>query len=138
MTHRYRSALALSVRLPIFLPRVALVDDFTSPYGGATTDAVVREVHVAQQLLLLQAYRFTSAPIAKALKDAHKRGVNVLVVLDKSNKTPKYSAATFLVNVDIQTLIDDQHPIDHNKVIVIDSATIITGSFNFTKAAEKK
>ena len=59
-------------------------------------------------------------------------------MLDKSHETPKYSAVTFLVNVGIQTLIDDQHPIDHNKVIVIDSATIITGSFNFTKAAEKK
>ena len=57
-------------------------------------------------------------------------------MLDKSHETPKYSAVTFLVNVGIQTLIDDQHPIDHNKVIVIDSATIITGSFNFTKAAD--
>jgi phosphatidylserine/phosphatidylglycerophosphate/cardiolipin synthase-like enzyme len=38
----------------------------------------------------------------------------------------------------IQTLIDDQHAIAHNKVMVIDSATVITGSFNFTKAAEAK
>jgi len=72
------------------------------------------------------------------LIDAHKRGVKILAVLDKSNETQKYSAATFLVNVGVQTLIDDQHPIAHNKVIVIDSATIITGSFNFTKAAEEK
>ncbi len=47
-------------------------------------------------------------------------------------------AATFLVHAGIQTLIDDQHAIAHNKVMVIDSATIITGSFNFTKAAEEK
>src|SRR5262249_40353408 len=49
------------------------------------------------------------------------RGVKVLAVLDKSNETQKYSAATFLVNVGTQILIDDQHPIAHNKVIVIDS-----------------
>ena len=84
----------------------------------------------------MQAYNFTSAPIAKALVDAHKRGVTVLAVLDKSNETKKYSAATFLVNAGIQTLIDDQHAIAHSKVLVIDSATVITGSFNFTKAAE--
>jgi phosphatidylserine/phosphatidylglycerophosphate/cardiolipin synthase-like enzyme len=42
------------------------------------------------------------------------------------------------VNAGIQTLIDDQHAIAHNKVMVIDSATILTGSFNFTKAAEEK
>ena len=33
---------------------------------------------------------------------------------------------------------DDKHAIAHNKVIVIDSATVITGSFNFTKGAEEK
>jgi phosphatidylserine/phosphatidylglycerophosphate/cardiolipin synthase-like enzyme len=42
------------------------------------------------------------------------------------------------VNAGIQTLIDDQHAIVHNKVMVIDSATILTGSCNFTKAAEGK
>jgi len=47
------------------------------------------------QQILVQAYSFTSAPIAKALVDAHHRGVNVLAVLDKSNETEKYSAATF-------------------------------------------
>jgi phosphatidylserine/phosphatidylglycerophosphate/cardiolipin synthase-like enzyme len=54
------------------------------------------------------------------------------------NETGKYSAATFLVNAGMQTLIDDQHAIAHNKVMVIDSAIIITGSFNFTKAAEDR
>ena len=96
------------------------------------------EAHAATQQILVQAYSFTSAPIAKALLEAHKRGVKILAVLDKSNETDKYSAATFLVNAGIQTLIDDQHAIAHNKVMVIDSATIITGSFNFTKAAEEK
>ena len=57
---------------------------------------------------------------------------------DKSQQTEQYSAATFLVNAGIQTLIDNQHAIAHNKVIVIDRATVITGSFNFTKAAEQK
>src|SRR5262249_2046252 len=45
-------------------------------------------------------------------------------------------AATLLVNAGIQTLIDDRHAIAHSKVMVIDRATIITGSFNFTKKAE--
>lgn len=46
----------------------------------------------------LQAYAFTSAPIAKALVDAHKHGVEVVAVLDKSQKTEKYSSATFVLN----------------------------------------
>jgi len=115
----------------------ARVAVYFSPAGGAM-DAVVREVHAAKTQVLVQAYSFTSAPIAKALVDAHKRGLKVLAVLDKSNETEKYSAATFLAHAGIQTLIDDQHAIAHNKVMVIDSATILTGSFNFTKAAEEK
>src|SRR2546427_2102088 len=145
MTHRYRAALALGCGLLILCTRGARAVDFTSarvavyfsPNGGAT-DAVVHEVHAATQQILVQAYSFTSAPIAKALVDAHKRGVKVLAVLDKSNETEKYSAATSLLNAGIQTLIDDQHAIAHNKVIVIDSAPVITGSFNFPKAAEEK
>src|SRR2546426_5941463 len=145
MPHRYHAALALCCGLLSLLLRVAPATEFTparvtvyfSPNGGAT-DAVVHEVNAATQQIFVQAYSFTSALIAKALVDAHKRGVKILAVLDKSNQTEKYSAATFLVNAGIQTLIDDQHAIAHNKVMVIDSAAVITGSFNFTKAAEEK
>jgi phosphatidylserine/phosphatidylglycerophosphate/cardiolipin synthase-like enzyme len=115
----------------------ARVAVYFSPHGGAT-EAVIRELNAAKTQVLMQAYGFTSAPIAKALVEAHKRGVKVLAVLDKSNETDKYSAATFLNNAGMQPLIDDQHAIAHSKVMVIDSATILTGSFNFTKAAEEK
>ena len=46
--------------------------------------------------VLVQAYSFTSAPIAKALVDAQRRGVKVQVILDKSQRTEKYSEADFL------------------------------------------
>jgi len=114
----------------------ARVAVYFSPNGGAT-DAVVRAIHDAKQQILVQAYSFTSAPIAQALVEAHKRGVKVLAVLDKSNVTQNYSAATFLVNAGIPTRIDAEHAIAHSKVMVIDSATVITGSFNFSKAAEE-
>jgi phosphatidylserine/phosphatidylglycerophosphate/cardiolipin synthase-like enzyme len=115
----------------------ARVAVYFSPQGGAT-DAVVQAIGAAQTQILVQAYSFTSAPIAKALVEAHKRGVKVLAVLNKSNVTQNYSAATFLVNVGIPTLIDAEHAIAHSKVMVIDNATVITGSFNFSKAAEEK
>jgi len=41
----------------------------------------------------VQAYSFTSAPIAKALVDARKRGVRIVAVLDKSQRREKYIAA---------------------------------------------
>ena len=38
----------------------------------------------------------------------------------------------------IETQIDDQHAIAHNKMMIIDNTTVLTGSFNFTKAAEAR
>jgi phosphatidylserine/phosphatidylglycerophosphate/cardiolipin synthase-like enzyme len=109
---------------------------YFSPDGGCT-EAAVAEINAAQQVIMVQAYSFTSAPIAKALVDAHNRGVQISVILDKSNKTDHYSSADFVQHAGIPTYIDSQHAIAHNKIMLIDGRTIITGSFNFTKAAEK-
>jgi phosphatidylserine/phosphatidylglycerophosphate/cardiolipin synthase-like enzyme len=110
---------------------------YFSPHGGCT-EAIIRELDKAKTSVLVQAYSFTSAPIAKALLNAHKRGVKVEVILDKSQRTEKYSSADFLSHAGITTLIDSAHAIAHNKVMVIDGEVVITGSFNFTKAAEEK
>lgn len=109
---------------------------YFSPKGGCT-EAVVQALKTAQSEVLVAAYSFTSAPIAGALRDAYRRGVKVSVVLDKSNQTDRYTSATFLSNSGIRTLIDAKHAIAHSKYMVIDRTTVITGSFNFTKAAEE-
>jgi phosphatidylserine/phosphatidylglycerophosphate/cardiolipin synthase-like enzyme len=109
---------------------------YFSPKGGAT-DAVVNALAQATNNVLVQAYSFTSAPIAEALIDAHRRGIKVQVILDHSQRTEKYSEADFLSHNGIPTLIDAKHPIAHNKIIIIDDYIVLTGSFNFTKAAEE-
>jgi PLD-like domain len=73
---------------------------------------------------------FTSAPLAKALLDAHTRGVQVHVILEKSQRTEKYAPADFLVNQWVPTMIDAEHAIAHHKLIVIDGELAISGSFN--------
>ncbi|HLX60936.1 MAG TPA: phospholipase D family protein [Planctomycetota bacterium] len=109
---------------------------YFSPSGGCT-EAIVSELEKARKSIHVQAYLFTSAPIAKALKDAHDRGVRVQVLLDKSNKSEKYSVADFLVHAGIETRIDSGKGIAHNKVTIVDEQVVLTGSFNFTKAAEE-
>ena len=108
---------------------------YFSPHGGCT-EAVVANLEKAKNTVLVQAYSFTSAPIAKALVNAEKRGVKVEVILDKSQRTEHYSEADFPLHAGIPTYIDAKHAIAHNKIMVIDAHTILTGSFNFTKAAE--
>jgi phosphatidylserine/phosphatidylglycerophosphate/cardiolipin synthase-like enzyme len=116
-----------------FLPPIEV---FFSPKGGCT-EAVVKELAAAKSTVLVQAYSFTSASIAKALVDAHKRGAQVQVILDKSQKGEKYTSADFVQHAGIPIKIDAKHAIAHNKIMVIDGQVVITGSFNFTKAAEE-
>jgi hypothetical protein len=53
---------------PITLPQETLPtwEVYFSPHGGCT-DAVIRELNKVRTTILVQAYSFTSAPIAKAL-----------------------------------------------------------------------
>ena len=110
---------------------------FFSPRGGCT-EAVVDAISQAKSEILVQAYSYTSAPIAKALVDAHKREVHIQIILDQSQRKERYSSADFAAHAGIPTYIDAAHAIAHNKIMIIDKAVLITGSFNFTKAAEEK
>ena len=106
--------------------------------GQDCTDKIVVELRNARRSILVQAYSFTSAPIARALVAANNRGVDVRAILDISQRSERYSSATFLANAGVSVWIDAGHAIAHNKVMVIDGETVITGSFNFTKAAQEK
>jgi phosphatidylserine/phosphatidylglycerophosphate/cardiolipin synthase-like enzyme len=135
--------LALAVLAAVLAPASPAVPDepawqvYFSPNHGATK-AVVDALEGAKSTVLVQAYSFTSAPIAKALVEARDRGVDVQVILDRKETGSKYSSADFLAHAGITTLIDGKHAIAHNKVMVIDGLAVITGSFNFTTAAERQ
>jgi phosphatidylserine/phosphatidylglycerophosphate/cardiolipin synthase-like enzyme len=110
---------------------------YFSPRGGCT-EAIVAALGAARKSVLVQAYSFTSGPIAAALIAAHGRGVEVRVILDKSDRTERNGEMPVLLQAGIPTWIDFIHAIAHNKVMVIDGTTVITGSFNFTKQAESR
>ena len=81
--------------------------------GGGCTEAVVKQLNSARSNVLVQAYSFTSPPIAKALVEASRRGVRVNVVLDKSQEGERYTSATYLLNNGLVPLIGDKHAIAH-------------------------
>jgi phosphatidylserine/phosphatidylglycerophosphate/cardiolipin synthase-like enzyme len=111
------------------------VEVYYSPKGGCT-DAIVRELKRARHEILIQAYSFTSRPIADALVEARARAVHVEILLDRSNEQETYTELGHLIEKGIAPLIDAQHAIAHNKVMILDRRTVITGSFNFTHQAE--
>jgi phosphatidylserine/phosphatidylglycerophosphate/cardiolipin synthase-like enzyme len=108
-----------------------------SPKGGCT-EAIVHHIRKARHEVLLQAYSFTSKPIAEALVDAKSRGLHVDIVLDRANEQEAYSELKDLLGDGLTPYIDSEHAIAHNKILILDSKTILTGSFNFTHQAESE
>lgn len=107
--------------------------------GSDCTSLIVKQIQKANRSIYAQAYSFTSTEIAKAIANAKKKGMHVGVILDKSQmKNNSYSAAKYLSNQGVPVWIDYKPAIAHNKVFIIDNSTVITGSFNFTKAAQDR
>jgi phosphatidylserine/phosphatidylglycerophosphate/cardiolipin synthase-like enzyme len=127
-----RFLLRLLHRLFVVPPTIAA---YHSPRGGCT-QAVVGEILRARKEVLVQAYSFTSKPIADALLDAKGRGVHVEILLDRSNEQETYTELSHLIQNGLAPHIDAQHAIAHNKIMIIDRRVLITGSFNFTHQAE--
>lgn len=108
---------------------------YFSPNGGAQ-DAIVKSIYEAKEEILVQAFLFSNKPITEALIAAHKRGVAVKVIVDKEMQRHRHNTVPELLKARIPTFIDNKHRTAHNKVMILDTSTVITGSFNFIKSAE--
>jgi phosphatidylserine/phosphatidylglycerophosphate/cardiolipin synthase-like enzyme len=111
--------------------------------GDAIDARIVAAIDAAEREVLVLAYTFTQTRIAKALVAAHRRGVAVEVLADRAQtrETP-HGVVPLLVDAGVPVWLDGNFAAAHNKVVVIDAdldrAVAITGSYNFTVAAQKR
>ena len=116
-------------------PVDAKVQVWFSPRGGCT-EAIVAAIGAAREEVLLLGYGFTSEPIGQALRAAKRRGLTVELVLDPCNLDLDRSQADECDRAGIPVWIDHRHAILHSKAIVLDGKVTLTGSFNWSAAAE--
>ena len=109
---------------------------FFSPHGGAT-QAILDIITKSRSEILIQAYSFRSPALAEALIAAKKRGVQVELVMDKSERQEGLTPPTLMSNAGIPVYLDGSHAMANNRVMVVDKKIIITGSFNFNTASEQ-
>lgn len=110
---------------------------YFSPSAGST-EAILREIARAKSEILFQAQSLRSVPIARALVDAHNRGVKVAVILGRSRKNDGCGSAAFFSGMKIPAYIDSRHAAGHSTIIIIDRTMVITGSLDFgTTPVEK-
>jgi phosphatidylserine/phosphatidylglycerophosphate/cardiolipin synthase-like enzyme len=105
---------------------------------GQALPLVLETIRGARTSILVAAYAFTSKPVAVALRDAQRRGVQVMVLADAGEATKSYSAVRFLANERVPVRINARYALQHNKFMVIDGATVQSGSFNYTAAAAER
>lgn len=106
--------------------------------GQDCTHQITDHIAKAEHSISVQAYGFSSKDIADALIAAKNRGIKVKIILDKSQRSQRYSLLHYIVDAGIPVWIDTKPAIAHNKIMIIDEKEVITGSFNFTDAAQKR
>lgn len=107
--------------------------------AGKIVDAITH----ARRQVLVQAFSFTHDGIARALRNAQDRGIDVRLIADREQtEQMERGQVPGLARSGVPVWLDGEHQSAHNKVVVIDaelpSALVITGSFNFTRAAQYK
>ena len=111
---------------------------YFSPDDGAL-DRIVELVGDAQESVYFLAYSFTSDDLAEALTESGKQGVIVKGVFEQdqyeSNEGTEFDNLR-TAGFDIRLDANPRHM--HHKVIIIDEAIVITGSYNFSANAEKR
>lgn len=109
---------------------------FTPPKG--CRNQIIKIIDEAKEEIYMQAYSFTSIEIAEALIKAVNRGITVKLLIDKTSLTAKSSKINLLTKNGIMVEVCNVPGIAHNKVLIIDKKLVITGSYNFTQAAETR
>jgi phosphatidylserine/phosphatidylglycerophosphate/cardiolipin synthase-like enzyme len=104
-------------------------------------DMIVAAIAGAREQVLVQAFSFTHRRIAEALIQARSRGVDVSVIADyEQTYQIETSVVRDIADAGVPVLLDAQHASEHNKIMVIDGGSadcaVITGSYNFTHAAQ--
>lgn len=109
--------------------------------GDRIDKLIIAAIAGARREVLVNAYSFTQRAIAAALIAARKRDVSVQVIADSQQAAtlPQNVLAT-LAKGGVTVWLDSNYQAAHNKVVIVDadsaSATTITGSYNFTFAAQ--
>lgn len=93
-------------------------------------------LHTAKKSLKVAMFTFTHPELIQAVINAHKRGLDVQVVLDhdSSRKTSSKAYARFR-REGVPTYVSQRTGLLHEKIAIIDDKTLVCGSANWTKAA---
>lgn len=92
----------------------------------------------SEKYIHLAIYSLTKDEFSEALIRAHKRGVEVKVLIDRVQAAGRYSDDEALERAGVQLRRSKGSGLMHNKFAIIDGIIIYTGSYNHTTNATEK
>ncbi|HET9909985.1 MAG TPA: phospholipase D-like domain-containing protein [Anaerolineales bacterium] len=109
---------------------------FTSE-DPALEQAIIPLVKSAKQSVRFMAFSFTDFPLAEALIERSRSGVDVSGVFERLGSDTEASELKTLICADVPARRDGNPSFLHHKVIVIDERIVVTGSMNYSTNAEE-
>ena len=111
------------------------------PGGCDPLATVVQAIDGARKTVVVQMYALRSRQIVTALVNAKRHGVDVRAIVDRSqlreDRSDTYAVGR-LASGGVPVLVDTVPGLMHNKVMIVDGITVVTGSFNYTWSAEHR
>lgn len=99
---------------------------------------LVLKIDNAEESIDVSIYTFTDLILVDALIRAKDRGIDVRIHLDRSQVYARYTQSKYAVRNALDVRISSNKYIMHNKFAIIDDDFVITGSYNWTKAANTR
>jgi len=113
---------------------VAIETHFCAAESPPCSHYVLKEISKAKVKIEVAVFTFTLDEIAEALVEAAERGVNVWVVYELGMEDTPLVAK--LESGGVAVRADKNPDLMHHKFMVVDDATVLTGSFNWTYSAD--
>ena len=99
---------------------------------------IIKRINESNQTIDAAVYSITNDAITTALIDAHKRGVKLRILTDRTQAGNKSSTVKEIENAGIAVMRHRKHKIQHDKFAIFDGQKGVTGSYNWTNAATYK
>ena len=112
------------------------VKPFFSPNGNGLSQ-VLEELRGAKKSVKFLAFSLSDKEIGAILVDKHRQGLQIEGILDARLAAHPASLFNTLKEAGIPVMRDGNEALLHHKLIIVDDKTVITGSYNFSQAAEK-
>ncbi len=124
-------------RLPypsLTIADAALEVCFSPP--GRCSEKVAKAIALAEKNIRFMAFAFTSDPIAEALEERYRAGLDVSGVIESYQSDKPGGDYAVFHNLGMNVQLDGNPYNMHHKVFILDENTVILGSFNFTRSAD--